>query len=142
MNLGPSIFLGDMTEPSYTQLAKMPWLHDLVMEEGFVEVNGLDEESEKSLAYFFKHNYGYICYEFPDFCGNFGDSPEKLDAMSPSVDFMLANKTRAHYFMAMNGGSSLKNLKHMSQLLLSGNFQKYDYAQTVNRMVYGMKEPE
>jgi len=59
-----------------------------------------------------------------------------------TIDYDLLNGDAMERYLAKRDGTSLKNMEHMGQLLVSGKFQRYDFGSAeANLEAYGQETP-
>jgi len=93
-----------------------------------VEVGGKDRDKPDELIQYIIKNLWYICFANPSACQtdlDYNDA-EKMDA-SPSVDARRWDPERVPYLEQAKGGTSMKNIAHMGQLMKYHRFARYNY---------------
>ena len=130
--LGPITELKNAEAPILKLLGWQEWIADTLHQSNYLELFGQQRENEASKAGD-KSDISFICQYFPEICK--GDFSALVDP-----DPELINVEQLESFMARAGkeGTSLKNLEHLGQLLMTGRFQRFDYKDAKrNELAYG-----
>lgn len=126
--LGPVAWMKNFENPVARLLAQ-----NHIAIKAFIDNAGLNEIfGREHLVHFVVE---YLCVLAPNFC-DFGLSLTTgyKQGTIPLKDISVA---MAHLF----SGTSIKNLAHFAQLVLSGNFQRYDEGVSGNLERYGSRRP-
>jgi len=92
----------------------------------------------KSYGYINEALWKFLCFPYPfqmKMC-------QVLDMMSFGFDYEQNDpETLPVTLLHLVETSSVKTVSHLSQLMLSGDFQQYDYGAQKNKLIYGSSEP-
>jgi hypothetical protein len=104
----------------------------------YVEFDG--PNSKNLLSDYMWDNYPLFCYADDSYCDFEILTVQSLNN-SNSVNTNRADQTRLDIYVKLRGGTSLKNMIHMGQLINSGKFQKFDFGKEQNLFEYFQEDP-
>ena len=128
MALAPTVILDNCGEQSLIDYANAEDLSSNIQSMNFLEYNGKDRNKPDELKEYMWKEYLFLCAANPDLC-NFKigiHTPEDIDA-SESADLRRVDMSRIQVFINGKGGSSIKNIIHMGQIMNYKRFADYNY---------------
>ena len=103
-------------------------LSSTVQSLNFLEYNGKDRNKPDELKEYIWKEYKWLCVASPNTC-NFSvgiNTVQEIDA-SPSADLRRVDMARIPVYIKAKGGTSIKNIVHMGQILKYRRFARYNY---------------
>lgn len=124
----PAVFFEHSRETQLQELAEQESAQSVIFGLDFVEVGGKDRDKRDELIQYIINNHLYICVANPGACRTDFDynSAKEMDK-SPSVDARRWDPERVPFLEQAKGGTSLKNIAHMGQLMKYHRFARYNY---------------